>query len=140
MAVRDLSFNMPGSKKTSESMRVDHNFGDFSQHGDHSDIHIDGQVQARYSKETLSPKSVSIEDSVHETEEDEIYHDDIILDDALLAKIKSRLASKTSVAPSYATLFVGLKRNHPRKVAIVNPLLYMIRRIIFVATAISFVS
>ena len=63
-----------------------------------------------------------------------------MLDEALLAKIKSRLSDDIVVASSYATLFSGLKKNHPRKVAIVNPLVYMIRRVLFTATVIYFVS
>lgn len=31
----------------------------------------------------------------------------------------------------FKTLYYGLKRNHPRNVAVVHPLMFMLRRIIF---------
>lgn len=65
--------------------------------------------------------------------------DEIILDDVLLAKLLSKLEDKVTVSRHYRTLFNGLKQNHPRKVAIVHPILYLVRRLIFVATAIYFV-
>lgn len=42
-----------------------------------------------------------------------------------------RLAETVRRPERYRTLFYGLKRNHPRNVAIVHPLMFLLRRIIF---------
>ena len=36
-----------------------------------------------------------------------------------------------NLRPSYRTLFYGLKRNHPHNVAIVHPIVFILRRILF---------
>ena len=47
------------------------------------------------------------------------------------AKISVEIALTVKEPAHYKTLFYGLKRNHPRNVAVVHPLMYMARRIIF---------
>ena len=47
------------------------------------------------------------------------------------AKISVEMAIAVVELARYKTLYYGLKRNHPRNVAIVHPLMYMMRRIIF---------
>ncbi len=61
------------------------------------------------------------------------------MDSVLIAKIKSKLEDKIEVSHNYKTLFTGLKVNHPRKVAITHPLLYIARRIALLSTAVYFV-
>ena len=41
------------------------------------------------------------------------------------------LASKVECSPSYKTLFFGLKKNHERNVAVVYPIIFLARRILY---------
>lgn len=41
------------------------------------------------------------------------------------------LESEVAVNPRYKTLFYGLKKNHPRHVAVVYPILFLTRRVLF---------
>ena len=47
------------------------------------------------------------------------------------AKISVEMAEAVAEPARYKTLYYGLKQNHPRNVAVVHPLMYMARRIIF---------
>ena len=47
------------------------------------------------------------------------------------AACRVQLATKSNDPRGYRTLFYGLKKNHPHNVAIVHPLLFLIRRIIY---------
>ena len=47
------------------------------------------------------------------------------------AKIRNRLAESVSVNGAYRTLFYGLKWNHEHKVAIVHPLAFLLRRVLY---------
>ena len=42
-----------------------------------------------------------------------------------------KLSEQVTLRQSYKTLFYGLKKNHPHNVAIVHPLLFLLRRIIY---------
>ena len=42
------------------------------------------------------------------------------------------LASGFKANPRYKTLFYGLKKNHPRNVAVVYPMMFLLRRVIYV--------
>lgn len=52
------------------------------------------------------------------------------------ARIRLELESLVQVNPRYKTLFYGLKRNHPHSAAVVHPLLFMLRRLVYAAIAI----
>ena len=47
------------------------------------------------------------------------------------AEISVEMAMAVKEPARYKTLYYGLKRNHPRNVAVVHPLMFMARRIIF---------
>ena len=51
------------------------------------------------------------------------------------AKIRLELESLVKVSQRYKTLFLGLKLNHPHSAAIVHPLVFLLRRIIYSAIA-----
>ena len=51
------------------------------------------------------------------------------------AKIRIELESLVKVSDRYKTLFLGLKRNHPHSAAIIHPLVFLLRRIIYSAIA-----
>ena len=51
------------------------------------------------------------------------------------ARLRLELESLVKVSPRYATLFLGLKRNHPHSAAIVHPLMFLLRRIVYSAIA-----
>jgi len=55
---------------------------------------------------------------------------------AVEARIRLELESLVKVSDRYKTLFYGLKRNHPHSAAVVHPLLFLIRRLIYAAIAI----
>ena len=38
--------------------------------------------------------------------------------------------------PGYKTLFYGLKQNHERNVAVIHPLMFLLRRIVFAAVVV----
>ncbi len=50
------------------------------------------------------------------------------------AKILIELADSVREPERYKTLYYGLKRNHPRNVAVMHPLMFMMRRIIYALT------
>lgn len=47
------------------------------------------------------------------------------------AKLSVEMAEAVKTPKRYKTLYYGLKLNHPRNAAVVHPLMYMLRRIIF---------
>ena len=47
------------------------------------------------------------------------------------AKIRLLLESEVKIQHCYKTLYEGLKLNHPRNVAVIHPLFFLIRRILF---------
>ena len=49
----------------------------------------------------------------------------------LEAERRVQLQSQVQLSNSYKTLFYGLKKNDPHNVAIVQPLSFMLRRIIY---------
>ena len=55
------------------------------------------------------------------------------LDTKVRPEAKRRLLLEDTVKPAkgYKTLFYGLKRNHERNVAIVHPLMFLLRRVIY---------
>lgn len=55
------------------------------------------------------------------------------------AKMRLRLQEKVKVNPAYMTLFYGLKKNHPHNMAIVHPLAFVIRRIVYALVILFFV-
>ena len=57
----------------------------------------------------------------------------IVFDPELLAKIKSKLEQGVTISPWFKTLISGLKREHAGNVGYVYPLLFILRRICFVA-------
>ena len=77
---------------------------------------------------------ISTENSEHK-ENEEIT---IIIDSALIARIKTKLESEIVLSPRYRTIFSGLKMNHPRNVALVHPVAFLLRRILFVASLMYF--
>ena len=93
--------------------------------------------QSVISEEMPESKQQSI--IYEESEEAEQEDQEIVLDAALIARIKSKLEGTIVVSDRYSTFFTGLKRNHPRNVAVVNPLFFMLRRIIFVISVIYFI-
>lgn len=56
------------------------------------------------------------------------------------AQIKLKLESLTKPSQRYRTLFYGLKRNHPHSAAVMHPLMFLLRRILYSAIVIYFVS
>ena len=64
----------------------------------------------------------------------------VVLDAELIAHIKSKMADKIVISRYYKTLFYGLKLDHPMKVALVHPLFFILRRILFVAALAYFVT
>ena len=47
------------------------------------------------------------------------------------AHIRVKFADRMKTPQEYRTLFYGLRRNHERNVAIVHPLMFLLRRIIY---------
>ena len=47
------------------------------------------------------------------------------------ARIRIKLESFAKPSDRYRTLFYGLKRNHPHSAAIANPLIFLLRRILY---------
>ena len=52
---------------------------------------------------------------------------------AVEAQIRMKLESVAKPSNRYRTLFYGLKRNHPHRAAIVHPLFFLLRRIMYSA-------
>ena len=52
---------------------------------------------------------------------------------AVDAQIRLKLESLARPSDRYRTLFYGLKRNHPHSAAVVHPLIFLIRRIVYSA-------
>ena len=55
------------------------------------------------------------------------------------ARLRIKLEDRVRLNPVFRTLFYGLKRNHPHNGAVIHPLAYLIRRILF-ACAIVFLA
>ena len=72
------------------------------------------------------------------TENGEELDESIMQDYRLIAKLKAKLGSQIELSSRYKTLFYGLKRNHPRNVALVHPFAFLLRRIIFVTSLLYF--
>ena len=53
----------------------------------------------------------------------------------LVAEAKARvyLESRVVLNPRYSTIFYGLKKNHPHNVALVHPITFLLRRIVYSA-------
>ena len=49
------------------------------------------------------------------------------------AKLRLKLEDTVQLSQKYKTLHYGLKRNHERSVAIVHPLMFLTRRVIYAA-------
>ena len=49
------------------------------------------------------------------------------------AQIRVTLEGQVSCNPRYETIFYGLKKNHPHNVALVHPMFFLLRRIIYAA-------
>ena len=49
------------------------------------------------------------------------------------AQVRVALAGQVKTNPRYQTLFYGLKKNHPHNVALVHPMFFLLRRILFAA-------
>lgn len=47
------------------------------------------------------------------------------------AYMRVALESEVAVNPRFKTLFYGLKKNHPRHVAVVYPIMFLLRRVLF---------
>ena len=47
------------------------------------------------------------------------------------ARIRIKLESLVRPSKRYRTLFYGLKRNHPHSAALVHPLVFLLRRIVY---------
>jgi len=55
------------------------------------------------------------------------------------AQIRLKLESVSKPSERYRTLFYGLKRNHPHSAAVMHPLMFLLRRIVYSAIVIYFV-
>ena len=53
--------------------------------------------------------------------------------DLLEARKRLILADSVAISPHFQTLFNGLKLNHPENVAMVHPLFFMLRRVLYAA-------
>ena len=47
------------------------------------------------------------------------------------ARTRLALVDQVKLNPSYETLFLGLRKNHPHNVAVVHPLLFLVRRVMY---------
>ena len=54
------------------------------------------------------------------------------------AKLRVALTEHAHMAAAYKTLFYGLKKNHPHNMAIVHPLAFLVRRVIYAFVIINF--
>lgn len=52
------------------------------------------------------------------------------------ARVRVHLESTTPVKKRYSALFNGLRKNHPNNAAVIHPLTFMLRRIVYAAIAI----
>ena len=47
------------------------------------------------------------------------------------AQLRVKIESRVQLPPKYKTLYFGLKINHERYVAVIHPLMFLLRRIIY---------
>jgi hypothetical protein len=97
---------------------------------------------------TLSPEKSPKSDATDEIDYDSILFDERIMDPVLRSRENSqrsfrirrahkearvRLAIEDTVKQhkGYKTLFYGLKQNHERNVAVIHPLMYLLRRVVY---------
>ena len=50
----------------------------------------------------------------------------------LEALTRVNLQFQVQLNPRYKTLFYGLKKNHPRQITVLYPILYLLRRIVYI--------
>lgn len=140
LAIQDLSYESFNKQKHCESVKLAHGFANISRSYSQGDLE---RVEKISKEETFTDQAchqLGLGSPFMQDINAELDYDEIVLDGVLLAKLLSKLEDKVTVSRHYRTLFNGLKLNTPRKVAIVHPLQYLVRRLIFVATAIYFVS
>ena len=50
----------------------------------------------------------------------------------LEALMRVNLQFQVQCNPHYQTLFYGLKKNHPRQITVLYPIIYLLRRIVYI--------
>ena len=48
------------------------------------------------------------------------------------ARLRVLLQSQVKCNPRYQTLFYGLKKNHPRQISVLYPVIYLMRRVVYI--------
>ena len=84
-------------------------------------------MMAAVKRDNLAAKNPGLSDK-HRTEEDIVAMNKWAKREA---HIRVKFADRMKTPQHYRTLFFGLKHNHERNVAIIHPLMFLLRRIIY---------